>query len=356
MITKLNIKNFKSIKELELDSTRVNVFIGEPNTGKSNILESIGILSFGYTTNLRDFVRYEKNSNLFYNDKINKDIRIQYTIDKDSTILEWDVGASDFHPKHNLKIEYNTTNRFVINSYGGDFMNCDFNLTYDNENGKFIGSHFSYEPYVRFFRFKDFKFEKPDDVYTLKPPDGNNLMNVLRTNENVRQFAVSLIEPFNLKLRLKEDNGKIELTKEIENVIFDSSFELLSDTFIKMIILYAAIETSKKHTLVLEEPEAHVFPFYNKFLAERIALYNTNQFFIATHNPTFLANIIEQTPDKELKVFITYYEDYQTKVFELSGEKLRKAYKIFGTGIFGNMEKIVKGLDIIIKKEEEEHI
>jgi len=106
--------------------------------------------------------------------------------------------------------------------------------------------------------------------------------------------------------------------------------------------------------VLLEEPESHVFPFYNKFLAERIALYNKNQFFIATHNPTFLANFIEQTPDKELKVFITYYEDYQTKVFPLSGKYLRMVYKIFGIGIFGNLTKIVKGLDKIIEKEEKE--
>ncbi|RLF84116.1 hypothetical protein DRN48_06315, partial [Thermococci archaeon] len=47
MIKTLTIKNFKSIKSLKLDCKRVNVFIGKPNVGKSNILEAIGILSFG---------------------------------------------------------------------------------------------------------------------------------------------------------------------------------------------------------------------------------------------------------------------------------------------------------------------
>jgi len=45
MIKRLEIKNFKSIKQLELDCKRVNIFIGGPNSGKSNILEGIGILS-----------------------------------------------------------------------------------------------------------------------------------------------------------------------------------------------------------------------------------------------------------------------------------------------------------------------
>lgn len=60
MIKKLKVRNFKSIKHLKLDCKRVNIFIGKPNTGKSNILESIGIFSIPYNySNLRDFVRFE---------------------------------------------------------------------------------------------------------------------------------------------------------------------------------------------------------------------------------------------------------------------------------------------------------
>ncbi len=46
MIETLEISNFKSVKHLKLPCKRFNVFIGEPNTGKSNILEALGLLSF----------------------------------------------------------------------------------------------------------------------------------------------------------------------------------------------------------------------------------------------------------------------------------------------------------------------
>ena len=46
MINELEIHNFKSIKDLTLPCKRFNVFIGEANTGKSNILEALGLLSF----------------------------------------------------------------------------------------------------------------------------------------------------------------------------------------------------------------------------------------------------------------------------------------------------------------------
>lgn len=43
MIRKIKIENFKSIKRLELELGRVNVFIGENGSGKSNILEAIAL-------------------------------------------------------------------------------------------------------------------------------------------------------------------------------------------------------------------------------------------------------------------------------------------------------------------------
>jgi len=41
MITKLSIANFKSIRQLDIDCKKINLFIGEPNTGKSkNVYEN----------------------------------------------------------------------------------------------------------------------------------------------------------------------------------------------------------------------------------------------------------------------------------------------------------------------------
>ena len=45
MIEQLKIKNFKSIKDLEFPCKKLNVFIGEPNSGKSNIIEALALRS-----------------------------------------------------------------------------------------------------------------------------------------------------------------------------------------------------------------------------------------------------------------------------------------------------------------------
>lgn len=45
MIEKIEIKSFKSIQNLELELGQLNVFIGANGSGKSNLLEGIGVLS-----------------------------------------------------------------------------------------------------------------------------------------------------------------------------------------------------------------------------------------------------------------------------------------------------------------------
>ena len=54
MITKIHIERFKSIRELELDFGRVNLFIGGNGSGKSNLLEAIGVMSATLSRGLTD--------------------------------------------------------------------------------------------------------------------------------------------------------------------------------------------------------------------------------------------------------------------------------------------------------------
>ena len=46
--SELRIQNYKSIKDLHLECGKINVFIGPPNSGKSNILEALEIPSLSY--------------------------------------------------------------------------------------------------------------------------------------------------------------------------------------------------------------------------------------------------------------------------------------------------------------------
>ncbi|MBI3582851.1 MAG: hypothetical protein HY096_02735 [Nitrospinae bacterium] len=102
-----------------------------------------------------------------------------------------------------------------------------------------------------------------------------------------------------------------------------------------------AIETNKGSTLIFEEPEAHAFPFYTKFLAERIAMDKSNQYFISTHNPYLLLSIIEKTPKDDIGVFIVYFENYQTKIRTLSIEQMAEIFDL-DSSIFFNLDRFLE--------------
>lgn len=344
MIKHLQIKNFKSIKELEFDCSRVNLFIGEPNTGKSNILEAVGAFSMihnftGVNSNnsICDYIRVEEAKNLFYNNIIDDPISIRAISSLGDDILSIVFNINEFL----IECSDLRNTRVWIEAH------IDKNLK-NNTNPKY--NNVQVLP-IRFYRYKNLRDYKGKELDFLNPPYGDNLLALIRSRKAVKEFVLDLFKEYNYKFQAFEDINKMYFVSEIGDELISLPFHMLSDTLLRLIFYFTAIELSKDASIIFEEPEAHVFPFYNKYLAERIANYNTNQFFIATHNPTFLANLIEQTPNNELKVFITYYENYQTKLFLLSDKKLMDTYKIFGTGIFSNLDKIVKNLDEIIKNE-----
>lgn len=54
MITSIHIRGFKSLQHESLDIGNVNVFIGANGSGKSNILEAVGVLSAASSSNVDD--------------------------------------------------------------------------------------------------------------------------------------------------------------------------------------------------------------------------------------------------------------------------------------------------------------
>lgn len=319
MIKNLEVKNFKSIKYLKLDCKRVNVFIGKPNTGKSNILESVGIFSTPYD-NLEGFIRFENITNLFYDQDIAEKIQIK---------------ADNIYCEITFEEE-----RFV--GKGGDKEGkvFSFNFEYDFNGKGSSGRSQTLSPF-KFYKFEVISvFQKRESIFLL-PPKGENLLSILLTNKVLRKTVADILSEFGLRIVLKPQESKIEVQKEIDDVIISYPYSLVSDTLQRVVFYLAAIETNKDSIIVLEEPEAHAFPFYTKILAERIALDKTNQYFIATHNPYILSSILEKTPMKDIGIFITYYEDYQTKVKPITEEEMPLILDL-DASIFFNLDKFME--------------
>ncbi|MCH8827792.1 MAG: AAA family ATPase [Chloroflexi bacterium] len=160
-------------------------------------------------------------------------------------------------------------------------------------------------------------------------------MSMLLSNKDLRVLANEPFKSRGHRLGLRPQEQKIEVIKDVDDIIISHPYHLSSETFQRLIFYMAAITTNKDSVLAFEEPEAHAFPFYTKYLAEMIALdENNNQYFISTHNPYFLMPLMEKAPADELAIFITYYEDYQTKVKPLSRSEMERITEI---DVFSNI-------------------
>ncbi len=321
VLPKLKIENFKSIENLELECGRINIFIGKPNSGKSNILEAIGLLSncFYFQPQLKTFIRLENMSNLYHDLDLGKNIRVKY----DDRSLEI---------KYRDGLFYGRAGEIELFKYSHD------------------GSgNLHYLPLTEFSPFKFYRFAAKEifhrmDSEFLYPPSGDNLLSVILTHKELRSLVSEIFREFGYHIALKPRENKIEIQKKMEEDIFVSfPYYLASETLQRTIFHIIAIESNKDSVIIFEEPEAHAFPYYTKFLAERISLDNRrNTFFISTHNPYFLLSILEKSSEKDVAVFVTYMKNYKTMTKRLSRDEIKNILEM-ESDVFFNLDQFLEG-------------
>lgn len=96
-------------------------------------------------------------------------------------------------------------------------------------------------------------------------------MSVLRSHKRIKNAITYLFDPFGLRLVFRLQENKMEIMKQQESDIVSFPYWLLSDTLQRIIFYTAAIDSNDGSILIFEEPESHSFPYYTKFLGEKIA-------------------------------------------------------------------------------------
>jgi len=323
-IRKLSIKNFKSIREVNVECRKINLFIGQPNSGKSNLLEAIGLASFmghGNHNNLADFVRFENMRDFFYDHSLDQPITV-------------DFGFG------NLMIEFRDGGFF--GTYFQADPACASRSEVFSANYTQVMSFVEEKrlKYFKFYRFQHLKqFANPRSEF-LQPPCGNNLLSIILTNKHSKQIVKDIFEKFGYRINLRPEEGRIDVVKEFEEVLVSFPYSISSETLQRLVFYMTAIQSNRDSVITFEEPEAHAFPYYTKYLAERIALSEqNNQYFIATHNPYLLTSILEKANKDDIAIFVTELKDYQTKLVPLSDEKKNEILEM-GSDVFLNLEKL----------------
>jgi len=357
MINDLEINNFKSIKHLDIKPGRVNVFIGKPNAGKSNLLEALAFVGmdivFGKAISKQQ-IRYTDIASLFYDQNFDSPLSIlannrAFSLehqDEDSTtsfILKTFENPIEFK-------DYISGNFRIVNSASLDFDNLDkigdhirtgtipnkveisntldtpiLHRKYNFESDGNLTGGYSERPLnsnIRKYHFKEIPLDQRIDTGFLKS-NGENLWAIVRHNSILKEFSNDFFKEFSLEVLFDKRRNKFDIMRRNEDSYYLIDFSMTPDTFQRMLYYLAAIESNKNAVILFEEPESQSYPPYIQMLAERIVDDTDNQYFLTTHSPFIVEKMLERAGnDDDVKIFVTYFEDYQTKVHELSRKEI----------------------------------
>ncbi len=321
-IKQIDIENFKSIRKVRIDNLhRINLFIGKPNVGKSNIIEALSLFSIPYlrentSKKISNIIRLETEAELFYNGSV-----------KNDAIVSTNVGKCTlgYNPKEGLSIDID----FFGNSF---FYRVDEKLIV---KGGLKNDFF--DPPIKKYVFKsDVKYRHSHSKY-LVPPFGFNLLNIIEHYDKLKSQVLKLFREYNLEIAFDKGSQTLKIIQSnVDNQIFLIPYNSIADTLQRIIFFKAAIESNNNSILLFEEPEAHSFPPYMTHLTQEMIYKNDNQYLIATHSPFILNDLLENSR-QDLGVFVVSYENHETKLRELNESELHEIYQN-GVDLFTNNE------------------
>jgi AAA15 family ATPase/GTPase len=335
-IDNIEIKNFKSIRHQKIEGCkRINVFVGPPNVGKSNILEALTLFEIGVLgdVDFRELLRFENYTNLFYNNNISENILVNVD---DSEKVELSIRSKGFFVKSQTKKMF----------FEMEVPLSQFNINSWEHGGESSDDYDSLER----LQMKKYMFLNKSDGKNqtgfsreLICPYGENLVDVINSNLDLKKEIINILKEYNLKYATDENN-RIRIVKEYtdqEVKIFP--YVQIAETIQRLIFYKAALLSNQNTVLLFEEPEAHMFPPYiSKFTSDVINDKNNNQYFIATHSPFVLNDFMENMKTDELAIYIvTYKKDTgETEIHKMSEEDMHEAAQ-FGYDFFLNLNNFI---------------
>jgi hypothetical protein len=346
----ITISNFKSIRNLKLEEfSRINLLIGKPNVGKSNILEAFGVFSLPYlelnsNKKLSSLIRVEYQNELFFDGNFENSIVINsnlgnYSITKNPDYIDPNSGNIEKLNTNILEIildNRESLSHLYFNSNLG--LNLGGLSPFKKKSRETLTSKWINIKYYNFLKGLN---TKESHLNYLIPPNGTNQMQIIEDIPALKEEIVNLFHEYNLNLVFDKSSQKLKITKPPQNgEIFLIPYNSIADTLQRIIFYKTAIASNQNSVLIFEEPEAHAFPPYIVHITQEIIDAKSNQFILSTHSPYVLDYFLENARD-ELSIFMVDYKNGETVANKLSKEDMDNIYG-YGIDLFTNYETFLK--------------
>jgi len=344
MLTNVHIQNFKSVRDLKFDAKRVNLFIGEPNTGKTNVLEALALLSEGVhgPAEFKEVFRCRSVADLFTDQQVTTPITVATS--ECRCTLSFDGALFQFVAKFRQRDQGQSRSGIISEvstqqppkGSGQRETGLRYHLQQTGPEVFVI-----LQSGIKYYRYRPGAAMTTQAIGGFQPPFGANLASILYTNKLVRGRVSDLFRSRNFRLEIRPVENELRIAKETNEELYSFPYESVSETWKRIVFYMAVLETNQNSTILLDEPEANTFPFYTTYLAERIALDESNQFFLTTHNPYILGSIVGKTPVKDLAVFVATLDNFCTSLQAVPVDGLSKILD-YGPDAFFNLDKVLE--------------
>ncbi|MCA1759856.1 MAG: AAA family ATPase [Bacteroidales bacterium] len=341
-INHITISNFKSIRHLKLEGlSRINLLIGKPNVGKSNILEAFGVFSLPYSQftdnkKITEFIRIQREPELFFDGNLSEPAVIK--TNKEHCDIEFKVTpliADKYGNTYSQQTDKLLNFNFESKGQESFQLIVDENLTVQLLDKPEI------RPSLKKYIFISGKNQTSNKVSFLLPPNGINLFKIIEENNFLKTEIKELFREYNLNLVFDKASRELKITKPPQNdEIFLIPYNSIADTLQRIIFYKTAIASNQNSVLIFEEPEAHAFPPYIVHITQEIIDAKSNQFILSTHSPYVLDYFLENARD-ELSIFMVDYKNGETVANKLSKEDMDDIYG-YGIDLFTNYETFLK--------------
>jgi predicted ATPase len=351
MIDYIEIKGFKSIKELKLELKPINILIGSNGAGKSNFVSFFKLINAIFNQRLQKYVLEEKVDNiLYFGRKTTKNLFGELIFKSDEknnnayyfTLSQTQDGGLFFEKEAS---GYNVKRDNLFHGY--DYM-LNREESYipksDAYRDAYLRKHLSN---VQVFHFHDTSTSSNlrrscdinDNQYFKQ--DGRNLpafLYLIKVNHpkifNRIEKTIQAVAPYIDKFILEPNRlneKEIEL-RWVDKGDAESNFSAyqLSDGTLRFIALATLLmQPTPPSVIIIDEPELGLHPFAIGKLAGMIqAASNVTQIIVATQSPSLISNF---SPE-DIVVIDKSEEENQTIFNRLSSENLSVWLKDYTLG------------------------